>query len=112
MKKVLFMLVACAFMSCAKEEVKPVNGSQPQNMVTQSAFYAIKFRNFTSMELNYHEGCESNWMFSGPTRYLISGTDTICSFKIDEAGIVSWKARQGHVVTLGGCTSRSLTIHQ
>lgn len=112
MKKILYILAACAIVACTKEEVKPENTNQPQNIVSQSAFYAIKFRNFTSMELNYLDGCESNWMFSGTTRFLTSGTDTICSFKIDADGIVSWKARPGHIVTLGGCPTRSLTIHQ
>lgn len=103
MKKILFIWLLCT--ACAKQKIKPV---EP----VEKAFVYIGFLNYTSMDFNYWHGCEANIVPTGVTKYLRSGTDTICSFKIDAAGVISWKARQGHVVTLGGCNIPSLTIHQ
>lgn len=103
MKKILFIGLLCT--ACTKHEIKP---SEP----AENSLVYIGFRNFTSMDFNYWDGCEANIVPTGTTKFLRSGTDTICSFKIDAAGIISWKAYQGHVVTLGGCNIPSLTIHQ
>jgi hypothetical protein len=100
MKKLLLIGLLAA--SCQEQEIKP----------KEKSMTFVSFHNLTPMTFNYSDGCEANIIMTGATKYLTCGSDTICSFKVDAAGIISWKARQGHVVTLGDCTYSSLKIHQ
>ncbi|HEY8937979.1 MAG TPA: hypothetical protein VIM65_22305 [Cyclobacteriaceae bacterium] len=101
MKNILIIALLCA--SCSKQKPAP----------TEKSLFFIGFRNLTTHEINFNDGCEANIVQSGVTKYVYTtSNDTICSFKLDDAGVISWRSYPGHVVTLGGCTVRSLTIHQ
>lgn len=100
MKKILFIGLLC--IGCTK----------PKTEIAQSPFAHIAFHNLTTMEFNYSDGCEANIVTTGSTNYLTCGADTICSFKVDAMGTLSWKATQGHSVSFGGCNMTSLTINQ
>lgn len=101
MKTLLLIGLLCT--GCTKPQIEPTE---------QSPLAYIAFLNHTEMEFNYDDGCEANIVLTGVTKYLTSGTDTICSFKVDAMGVLSFKVRQGHVVTFGGCNMLSLTISQ